>query len=279
MPYNLNTNEGKFLKYNGVWIGVPKPVYTLTLQDDGNGSLTATKLTGYAGDTVILSPTYNRYYRFSGYENTGGEIVDNTFTFGESNATAKACFSGNYFLAWGGFKSEPVGGLTNYFTIPANTTLSNTSSQSARTNFYCSITYNNNLPNDFILSSKYFTVGDAKDFSMGISANFAFQFSQNPKSAFAMTYVNLIKDPPEPTWPYPLWTAGHYSLSSISSEQWTASHTNEYNYTNCTYYISAYTYSTFAKGKYNSNAYASLTDIIPTGEYSAKLWSASGYAP
>lgn len=103
MAYSLTQHDGKFVKFGGQWIGKIKPMYTLTLQNDGNGTLTATKLTGYAGDTVTLTPTYNTYFRFSGYENTGGEIVGNTFTFGEDNATAKAYFSGNLFSASGYF--------------------------------------------------------------------------------------------------------------------------------------------------------------------------------
>ena len=36
--------------------------YTLTLQTDGHGTLTADKITGHIGDTVTLTPTYNTYY-------------------------------------------------------------------------------------------------------------------------------------------------------------------------------------------------------------------------
>jgi len=119
MPYNLTQHDGKFIKFGGQWIGKIKQMYTLTLQNDGNGTLTATKLTGYAGDTVTLTPTYNTYYRFSGYENTGGEIVGNTFTFGEDNATAKAYFSGNLFSASGDIPVESTyyNPTTTYHTI------------------------------------------------------------------------------------------------------------------------------------------------------------------
>ena len=81
------------------------PSYTLTLQTDGHGTLTATKVTGYAGDTVTLTPTYNTYYRFNNYNNTGGSINGNTFTFGAANATAKANFKVNYFTAVGTFNT------------------------------------------------------------------------------------------------------------------------------------------------------------------------------
>lgn len=85
--------------------------YTLTLQTDGHGTLTANKITGHVGDTVTLTPTYNTYYRFNNYQNTGGSISNNTFTFGAQNATAKANFKTNNFTAIGtAYKS-------NYFTL------------------------------------------------------------------------------------------------------------------------------------------------------------------
>lgn len=76
---------------------------TLTLQTDGHGTLTATSITGRPGDTVTLTPTYDTYYRFSGYDCTGGTIEGNTFTFGEEDATAKANFKVNAFTASGNF--------------------------------------------------------------------------------------------------------------------------------------------------------------------------------
>ena len=78
--------------------------YTLTLQTDGHGTLSATTLTGFPGDTVSLSPTYNTYYRFNNYSVTGGTITDNMFTFGNEDATAQANFKVNYFTATGNFE-------------------------------------------------------------------------------------------------------------------------------------------------------------------------------
>lgn len=77
----------------------------LTLETDGHGTLSADVLSGFEGDTVTLSPTYNTYYRFSGYDCTGGTIAGNTFTFGNQNATAFAGFSGNAFTASGTFEA------------------------------------------------------------------------------------------------------------------------------------------------------------------------------
>ena len=83
-------------------------IYTLTIQNDGHGTISASKLTGIAGDTVTLSNTNNTYYRFSGYSQTGGSLNGSTFTFGNQNATAKANFSANVFSASGGCQSAYV---------------------------------------------------------------------------------------------------------------------------------------------------------------------------
>lgn len=79
-------------------------VYTLTLQNDGHGTIAASKTTGHAGDTVTLSNTYNTYYRFNNYTVTGGTINGSTFTFGSQDATAKANFTANKFTASGGWE-------------------------------------------------------------------------------------------------------------------------------------------------------------------------------
>ena len=99
------------LQYNGMTLTYPgwngyvvyeAPSYhTLTLQTDGNGTLSATTLTGRAGDTAALTPTYNTYYRFDDYSVTGGNIAGDTFTFGNEDATAQANFKVNSFTASG----------------------------------------------------------------------------------------------------------------------------------------------------------------------------------
>lgn len=92
-----------YLKYNDDYLIQPS---TLTLLTDGNGKLSAEKLIGMPGETITLVPTHSSYYRFSGYEVTGGTIVGNTFTFGVDDATVQANFKENYFTASGGFLRE-----------------------------------------------------------------------------------------------------------------------------------------------------------------------------
>ena len=86
--------------------------YTLTLQNDGNGSLSANKTTGHIGDTVTLSPSASAHYNFSGYTQTGGSINGNTFTFSASNATAKAWYTIQTFNITFGEGNTYSAGLT-----------------------------------------------------------------------------------------------------------------------------------------------------------------------
>ena len=87
----------------------------LTLETDGHGTLSADVLSGFEGDTVTLSPTYNTYYRFSGYDCTGGTIAGNTFTFGQEDATAKANFKVNAFTARGVFNNNNINFSNNAY--------------------------------------------------------------------------------------------------------------------------------------------------------------------
>lgn len=98
LMYNGNT-----VTCGGGIVSFRPKIYTLTLQNDGHGTIGATKTTGYAGDTVTLSNSYNTYYRFNNYTQTGGSLNGSTFTFGNSDATAKANFKVNYFTATGNF--------------------------------------------------------------------------------------------------------------------------------------------------------------------------------
>lgn len=84
------------------------PIYTLTLQNDGHGTIAATKTTGHSGDTVTLSNNHADYYRFNNYTVTGGTINGSTYTFGMSNGTAKANFTANKFTITGNYNYGQV---------------------------------------------------------------------------------------------------------------------------------------------------------------------------
>lgn len=136
-----------FLNGNQIWGSESKPIYTLTLQTDGHGTLNANTLTGYAGDTVNLTTAYNTYYRFSGYGVTGGSVAGNVFTFGSADATVKANFKVNSFTASGNFVTT------------AGSTFSGTSANSAK----CYAVVNSkstNVPSNYLTSvTSYFYSG------------------------------------------------------------------------------------------------------------------------
>ena len=67
--------------------------YNVTLQNDGHGTIAASKTTGNMGDTITLSNTPNNNYGFSGYTITGSTLTGNAFTIDTSNVTAKGWFS------------------------------------------------------------------------------------------------------------------------------------------------------------------------------------------
>ena len=93
-------------------------VYNLTVQTDGHGKLTASKSTGYYNDTASLSTTASAGYSFNNYSVTGGTINGNTFTFGVSNATAKANFNHNVYtltLQTNGNGKLVAGKTTGYY--------------------------------------------------------------------------------------------------------------------------------------------------------------------
>lgn len=91
------------LQYNGMTLAYPSwngyvsyetaPFYTLTLETDGHGTLTADTTTGYSGDTATLTNAPATDYTFSEYTVTGGTVNGNTFTFANTDATVKAWFS------------------------------------------------------------------------------------------------------------------------------------------------------------------------------------------
>lgn len=87
---NQFTLNGNNVTIQPVWT---HNVYSLTLQNDGNGTLAAGKTTGYYNDTTILTPTPNDYYAFANYSVTGGSISNNTYTWAASNGTVKANFT------------------------------------------------------------------------------------------------------------------------------------------------------------------------------------------
>ena len=91
MFYTINNH---LYKKNNAFVGSAHIDFTryLTLIQSNGGTITASNLTGYAGDTSDLSYTANPNYYFQNWSNTGGNIQGNTFTYDEGNASIQGHF-------------------------------------------------------------------------------------------------------------------------------------------------------------------------------------------
>lgn len=74
-----------------------EPTYTVTVQNDGNGTASASPTTAEAGTEITLTATANTGYHFSEWQvlspATGVAISDNKFTMPSSDVTVKAIFA------------------------------------------------------------------------------------------------------------------------------------------------------------------------------------------
>jgi len=65
---------------------------TITLQSTDGGSIAASRVSGFSGDSVTLSNTANAGYEFSAYTLTGANLTGSTFNLTGSDVTAKAWY-------------------------------------------------------------------------------------------------------------------------------------------------------------------------------------------
>lgn len=85
--------------YTVVWESEPEQptTYTATVQNDGNGTASASPTTAEAGTEITLTATANTGYHFSEWQvispATGITISDNKFTMPSSDVTVKAIFA------------------------------------------------------------------------------------------------------------------------------------------------------------------------------------------
>ena len=75
---------------------------TITLTNDGHGTVTANTISAVPGTTITLTPTNSAYYRWQKYNVTGGTITGHKLTV-TADCTAQAVFSANAFTARGTF--------------------------------------------------------------------------------------------------------------------------------------------------------------------------------
>ncbi len=75
-------------------VGVPGPIYTITIQNDGNGTASANVNSAAQGKEITLTASANGSYRFKEWQVISGGVIikDNKFTMPANNVTIKAVF-------------------------------------------------------------------------------------------------------------------------------------------------------------------------------------------
>jgi hypothetical protein len=88
----LTGNNFKIANSNVTVQGKYETAKNVTLQTNGGGTIAASRVSGFIGDSVTLSNTPNASYAFSAYTLTGANLTGSTFNLTGSNVTAKAWF-------------------------------------------------------------------------------------------------------------------------------------------------------------------------------------------
>ena len=268
--YNITgaTLTGNQFMFNGYDVEVTpsfnRQVYTLTLQNDGHGTIAATKTTGSAGDTVTLSNTYNTYYRFNNYTQTGGSINGSTFTFGSQNATAKANFKVNAFTASGGWEKGDNVSPTN----PTNSTKDTYSNvrKYATTSYHTS-----NVPAGWYSTSNRWNPSNASAYKITLKPIMKVQgtksnknYSHGGESVSFATLIGSTYSNTQTNKPIMSTSTGTTAATATYSKTITST-------TQTTYSISARLHENYYNG------YCGYVTYL--GNQTTGTWTATGYAP
>lgn len=81
--------------------------FPIVYENDGHGTLTGDTDIGIPGQPITLTTTYNPYYRFSGYDVTGGYIQDGKL-YATAQCTARAVYKPNKFTITGNYNYGQV---------------------------------------------------------------------------------------------------------------------------------------------------------------------------
>lgn len=271
------------LQYNGMTLAYPnwngyvgcevaQTFKTLTLCASDGGTLTAETLTGYPGDTVQLSPTYDTYWRFSGYDVHGdGSIADNTYTFGsEDEQIVSAYFKANAFTATGNFEA----GSNTAISAKYNThTTGNVPAKYA-----VHVSHTGDIPASWYSNSNRWNPTNASSYVINISPNMKFTCLATSTTAINRTCVGKYNitaqslannDVLNSTTITTALTSTKTAAASVEKYFTTTVSTNVQNYIMLSAKLSA-------NNTYNSSWARAVLQYNATNNGS---WSATGYAP
>ena len=264
------------LQYNGMTLAYPgwngyvsyeaAPAFkTLTLCASNGGTLTADTITGMPGDTIELAPTYDTYWRLSGYEVYGdGSVSDNTYTFGnDDEQIVSAYFKPNAFTATGNFDKGS--------DIVCRKSGNGTTNTNVSEKYALHVSHTGDVPASWYSTSNRWNPSNASAYKISLTAKMTFTASGDyqtraPSYCTATTVVGSTNNQNQ--------SYSFNSNSQIAPVTFTYSKTVT-STTQSTYGVSAHLQ---ANGyRVNSVDRTSIMTYKATG--TTGTWSATGYAP
>ena len=234
--------------------------FPITYQNDGHGTLTGDTDIGIPGQPVNLTTAYNTYYRFSGYDVTGGYIQDGKL-YATAACTAKAKFKANAFTASGGFEKG-----SNVNAVSTGLQKAITASVGAK---YATRSYStSNVP------ASYYATSNRWKPPAGISA---YKITLNPK---ARATINISKGNTGAAqfWSLVGSTTGNsqtYTKKNTGSQNYDWSKSFTSNTLNVNYGFNG---SLTAYGSYGAGVIGRVTASYIAAN-STGTWTATGYIP
>jgi len=238
---------------NGSWLMLDPGLRVLTLHTVGNGTVTATQLSGYPGETATIIPTYEIYNRFSGYELSGaGSIQDNIYTFGNENADLSAVFKPNAFTATGSWEKGSNLTASNGYGDTRSTAFP------AKYAIFGSVT--GDVPNSWHSTSNRWNPSNASAYSITLHPKIGITTSRGPGASTTATLQTVINGVATNSQSF-VNSNGTYEKSITTDEQ------SQY-YVNGTFTCHGY-----------YNGYYNYADIYYNTANNVGTWTATGYAP
>ena len=259
------------LQYNGMTLAYPgwngyvsyesAPAFkTLTLCASNGGTLTADTITGFPGDTIELAPTYDTYWRFSGYAKAGdGTLSTNTYTFGEDDEQiVSAYFKKNTFTAKGNFDK----GSNVTAAVTGNSGVTKYVSQYAK-----HTAHTGDIPAVWYSNSNTWNPTNASSYSITSNTYMKFSARNNydANTQHAVTAVTVIGDTQYQSKTYNVHNGrtSAYSVTVTTTAQ-----------SSCC--ASAQLY---AHGNISYNSMPTYSRVIYLASGTTGSWTATGYAP
>ena len=237
--------------------------FPITYENDGHGTLTGDPIYIPGSTGVTLQTAYDTYYRFSGYEITGGTIENNVLV-ATGPCTARAVYKVNAFTATGNFEKgsnvhcESKGTVTNNANVPAGYATHNA--------------HTGNVPAEWYSTSNRWKPDGASAYTIRLMPKMTFTLKADESSDYArVTACSLIGSTQTQTAAYSK-NAG--SQTSTYSKDFTSTTQN------VNYGISAKLQTTAHRGTTIMGAWVDFwasADYIATA--TTGTWSATGYAP